>query len=151
MEMVKIDTKSVLWKNVSSRMKIVYGKENLSRLVGDSKIGPGTASRIKECETSVGVDVLEKISGPLKVQPWQLLHPTCGEGLDGHQNTTPYGGDDTLSKLAGLLAKVDVGRRESVAQLLDSLVKTPDDDGLRIALSALLTPPTFANENQKLA
>lgn len=69
------DGKSVLWANVKARMQALYGKENLTRLVAESGIGPGTATRIKEQRTSVGLDVLEKIAKPLKVQPWELLNP----------------------------------------------------------------------------
>ena len=69
------DGKTVLWANVKARMLSLYGKENLTRLVSESGIGPGTATRIKEQSTSVGIDVLEKIAKPLKVQPWELLNP----------------------------------------------------------------------------
>ncbi len=59
-------------------MKLRYGKENLTRFSKDMGIGPGTASRIKEMKTSVGIDVLTKIATKCNLQPWHLILP----GLD---------------------------------------------------------------------
>lgn len=56
-------------------MHFHYGKENLNRLIRDCKIGPGTATRIKEQKTSVGIDVLAKIAMAFELQPWHLLLP----------------------------------------------------------------------------
>ena len=70
------DSKLVLWENVSALMTARYGKENLTRLAADAKIGPGTASRIKQHETSVGLDVVEALSKAFKVPPWALLDPS---------------------------------------------------------------------------
>lgn len=71
-------TKKILWDNVLALMRKHYGKENLTRLATDASIGPGTATRIKAQETSVGVDVLEKIGGVFGVEPWQLIAPALG-------------------------------------------------------------------------
>ena len=76
--MKKPDSKLVLWENVSALMKAKYGRENLTRLAAEAKVGPGTVSRIKAHETSVGLDVVEAIARIFKVEPWQLLVP----GLD---------------------------------------------------------------------
>lgn len=67
--------KAVLWQNVKALMVARYGKENLTRLATECRIGPGTATRIKEQRTSVGLDVLEQIAGTFHVEPWQLLVP----------------------------------------------------------------------------
>ncbi len=56
-----------------------------------------------------------------------------------------------LNSLTTYLAQVEPGRRESVATLMASLVRTPDDDGLRAALTALLTPSGFAETQRKAA
>lgn len=82
--MKKPDSKAVLWTNISSLMKVKYGKENLTRMASDAAIGPGTAARIKEQKTSVGVDVLDTLSSLFKVEPWQLLVPH----LDATQRKT---------------------------------------------------------------
>lgn len=73
--MKKTDSKLVLWENVSALMKSKYGRENLTRLATEAKVGPGTVSRIKAHETSVGLDVVESIARLFKVEPWQLLVP----------------------------------------------------------------------------
>lgn len=67
--------KATLWENVRALMVLKYGKENLNALARDAKIGPGSATRIKEAKTSVGVDIVEKVAEAFKVEPWQLLAP----------------------------------------------------------------------------
>jgi len=69
------ELKSVLWANAQALMVHKYGTENLTRLAAEAKFGPGTATRIKKAETSVGLDVLEKLAGTFDVEPWQLLVP----------------------------------------------------------------------------
>ena len=80
--MTKIDAKTVLWRNVLALMVKKYGKENLTRFANEAHIGPGTATRMKDQATSVGVDVLEKAAEVFGVEPWQLLLP------DGQPKTT---------------------------------------------------------------
>ena len=69
------DPRKVLWANVLALMQARYGEENLTRFAREVGIGPGTASRIKGMETSVGLDVLMRISQEFKVPPWRLLVP----------------------------------------------------------------------------
>lgn len=71
--MAPVDSKVVLWRNVSALMRKRWGGENLSRLARDAGIGPGSATRIKEMRTSVGLDVLEKVAACFDLDPWQLL------------------------------------------------------------------------------
>jgi transcriptional regulator with XRE-family HTH domain len=73
--MKKPNSKLILWQNVSALMHARYGRENLTKLASDAKIGPATASRIKQHETSVGIDVVESIAKAFKVDAWQLLVP----------------------------------------------------------------------------
>ena len=75
-----LDTKVVLWQNVRALMMYHYKDENLNRLVRDTKIGNGTATRIKAAQTAVGIDVLEKISRHFDLQPWHLLLPNLDPG-----------------------------------------------------------------------
>lgn len=76
--MSQIDTNATLWLNVQALMMKHWGEENLNRLARDCKIGPGTAARIKEQKTSVGLETLEKIADNFHLAVWQLLVP----GLD---------------------------------------------------------------------
>lgn len=73
--MTAINSKEVLWANVSRLMCKKYGKENLTRLATEAKIGPGSATRIKDRQTSVGLDVLDSVASALGVEPWQLMVP----------------------------------------------------------------------------
>lgn len=65
--------KTVIWENISSLMVSNWGKENLTRLSREAKIGPATCSRIKEQNTSVGIEVIEAVAKVFGVQPWQML------------------------------------------------------------------------------
>lgn len=76
--MGQIDTNATLWTNVQALMIKHWGEENLNRLARECKIGPGTAARIKEQKTSVGLETLEKIAETFHLAVWQLLVP----GLD---------------------------------------------------------------------
>lgn len=73
--MVDLDSKKTLRENVSNLMKSRYGGENLTRLAADAKVGPGTVTRIKEQETSIGIDLIAKVARVFKLDPWQLLVP----------------------------------------------------------------------------
>lgn len=67
--------KDVLWDNVSKLMKHHFGKENLNRLSEECGIGLATAQRLKQRQTSVGIDIIEKIAERFALQPWQILVP----------------------------------------------------------------------------
>ena len=68
-------SKALLWRNVAALMRKRYGSENLNRLARDAKIGPATASRIKDMKTSVGLDVIDRIASVFGLVAWQLLVP----------------------------------------------------------------------------
>lgn len=67
--------KAVLWANVRALMVKRYGEENINRLARDAKLGPATVQRIKDSQTSVGIEVLEKIAKVFDVEAWQLIAP----------------------------------------------------------------------------
>jgi hypothetical protein len=75
-DMAVLDLKKVLWDSVSALMEEKWGGENLTRLAREGKLGPGTAQRLKEQKTSVGLDIVQKIACLFKVAPHQLLVPT---------------------------------------------------------------------------
>lgn len=70
-----MNSKRILWENIQSIMDHHYHESNLWRLCHECKIGPGTGTRIKKMETSVGLDVIEKIASRFNLQPWHLLVP----------------------------------------------------------------------------
>lgn len=68
-------SKAILWANVQALMRKHYGEENLSRLARECGIGLGTATRIKQQQTSVGLEIVDKIAEHFHVQAWQLIVP----------------------------------------------------------------------------
>jgi hypothetical protein len=103
------DSKATLWQAILSLMQRNYGEENLLRLSKEAKIGLGSTSRLKAQETSVGVDLIDKVAGRFKLEPWQLLVP----GFDAEN-------PPELAKLSPLAL--------DVARMLDAI---PDDDRKR--------------------
>ena len=69
------DSRPVLWRNIAELMHRKYGKEHLSQLAKEAKIGLATISRIKNQDTSVGLEVIDRIATVMGVEPWQLMHP----------------------------------------------------------------------------
>lgn len=55
-----------------------WGGENLTRLSREAQIGPGSCSRIKAQQTSVGLEIIDKIARLFSLDTWQLFVP----GLD---------------------------------------------------------------------
>ena len=70
------DSKQVLWENISKLMVHRYGKVNLTAFAKDVGIGPATSSRIKERQTSVGTDILDRIAKAFGVSSWSLIDPS---------------------------------------------------------------------------
>ncbi len=110
--------RSVLWANVRALMINRYGEENLNRLAREAKLGPGTASRIKEARTSVGLNVIDKIARTFGVEPWQLIAPGMDDEkfldvLKAWQDTDGRGRRMLLSAAAGAAEHEDQGERPS--------------------------------------
>lgn len=65
----------VLWDNVSALMTHHWQEENLNKLARKAKIGAATAQRIKDRETAVRIDTVERVAMAFDLKPWQLLMP----------------------------------------------------------------------------
>lgn len=110
-----MDTKATLRDNVLALMTERWGGENLTRLAREAKVGPGTASRIKAAETSVGVDVLEKVAALFDVPPSSLLMPGLGR-------TAAFANLDAVEAgLVTLFRRLDQASRDAVAREADRL------------------------------
>jgi hypothetical protein len=72
---VSANLKKVLWQNVSQLMQRRWGEENLNRLAKAGKMGPGSAQRIKDQETSIGLDLVAKAAQAFNIPAYQLLVP----------------------------------------------------------------------------
>lgn len=70
-----MDSRKVVWSSVATLMHKHWNGENLNRLAREAKIGPATAARLKQQETSVGLEVLDRIAEVFEVETWQLLVP----------------------------------------------------------------------------
>ena len=160
--MEKIDWKEVLWRNVKARMNALYGKENLSRLIKDSGVGPGTITRIKEQGTSVGVDVLEKVATALKVEPWQLIHPKLGEintsnrplpHVDSAKTATNNIAtlEQSLEGLAHYLAGLNESDRADVMRSIAVLEKEPERHAKQAAGIRATVGTAFVQSARKAA
>ena len=108
--------KTALWEAVTKLMEKHYGKENLNRLARDTHIGNGTASRMKERETSVGLDTLEKIAKFFGVEPWQLLV----QGFDPASPPALSTGSTMARDVGAMLDEIkdDAQRRRAYALIL---------------------------------
>jgi transcriptional regulator with XRE-family HTH domain len=109
------NTRKQLWENVSALMRRRYGGENLTRLAKEAKVGPGSATRLKEQRTSVGIDILDKLARLFKVEPWQLLAPGLDERLPSEPAATPW-------PIAWRKPSGDRRRRCSVAAAFDLMI-----------------------------
>lgn len=82
-----------------------YGKVNLTKFAEQIKSGPGTATRIKEQRTSVGIEILDNIAAEFHLQTWQLLVPAVDlenlPTLDATASGWPIAPND-LERLADL-------------------------------------------------
>lgn len=67
------DPKSYLWQNIASLMRIPA--PSVDAVQSKTKVGRGTIQRIKEGETSVGVDTLQSIAKAFSIEVWQLMVP----------------------------------------------------------------------------
>ena len=73
--MSTIDSRRVLWASVSALMNHHWGKENLTRLAREAKIGPASCVRLKSQETSLGLELIDKVAEVFGVETWQLFVP----------------------------------------------------------------------------
>lgn len=73
--MEAIDSRRVLWASVSALMRHHWERENLNRLSREAGIGLATCARIKAQETSVGLELIDRIAAVFSVETWQLFVP----------------------------------------------------------------------------
>ena len=70
-----IDSRAVLWASVRALMIREHGKENINQFHKRTGVPLGTLGRIKEQNTSVGLEVIDRIAGTFGLAGWQLLVP----------------------------------------------------------------------------
>jgi hypothetical protein len=113
--MAKRTVQDILWDNVVALMVKEWGKENLNKLVGKTRIGPGSATRLKQRDTSIGIGLLEKLAKPFSVQPWMLLFP--------------FEGADKLLDFCRAWEKADETGRETLIIAVDAALQAQKQHG----------------------
>jgi hypothetical protein len=111
--------KALLWASISALMKRLYGGENLNRLSRDTKCGPGTSTRLKNQETSVGLDTLDKLAAGFNLPQWQLLVP----GFDPANPPMLTGGSPQAKDIATMFDEIEdpVRRQQAYALIVQML------------------------------
>lgn len=71
----QIDSRAALWASVRALMVKEYGRENINRFSQRTKIPLATVGRIKSQQTSVGLEVIDRIAASFGLSGWQLLVP----------------------------------------------------------------------------
>ncbi len=76
------DPKTYLWANICTLLG--DSSPSIDKVAKAVGVGRGTVQRIKEAQTSVGLDVLREIAAALKTEVWALLRPPeeKADGLD---------------------------------------------------------------------
>lgn len=124
---------------------------NLKRLMREK--GPHTALAVERTASSKGLGVgrtsigryasgtgnptlehLEALSEVFGVAPWKMLHP--GLGREGNLSALT----EQLDALAGALLRMPAQTREEIAQCLERMALSPENDSNRQRLEELLTP-----------
>lgn len=113
--MEPIDPKSYLWGNICA---LIGGPEpTIDAAMKRLKVGRGTVQRIRDAQTSVGLDVLRTISGEFGIEVWQLLQPPHAKDrpLDWYslaqQIATAHYDDEMRDALLDFSDKVDAEMR----------------------------------------
>jgi hypothetical protein len=70
-----IDSRAVLWASVRALMIKEHGKENINQFHKRTGVSLASIGRIKEQDTSVGLQIIDKIAGTFGLAGWQLLVP----------------------------------------------------------------------------
>lgn len=135
MRMINSDARKVSWENVSILMRMRYGKENMSKLAHASGVGQATMTRVKEQETSIGMEKLDMIARALEVPTWQLIYPNYDFENDvrpeADPDVPPRSGKD-LQYLFDLIPSKSSQREPAYQACFQALVKA-------------LQPPQAAN------
>jgi hypothetical protein len=69
------NSKKTLAENLTILITHRYGEMNQGAFIRDSKIANGNVTRLLAGETSVGIDLLDRLARFFHVQPWVLLVP----------------------------------------------------------------------------
>lgn len=153
---MKNRSRETLWGAVSGLMRKVYGEENINRLARDVKMGPATVQRMKALDTSIGIDLIDRVADFFGVPAWQLLAPGLDQGA-APELLSPMSPiakdvvnilqglpDDRRKAAYALIIALANPRAEDVARMLDAI---PDDERRRKAYALLVQSIEFGGSS----
>jgi hypothetical protein len=120
--MMKHCPKKHLSQNLTRLMEHKYGRENLNQLARDAKFGVATAQRMKDGETSVGLEMVEMAANVFGLHAWQLLCP----GLD-LANPPMVMTDDVTNRMWKAWRRLSDRKRRTVLASAEEYL-APDDE-----------------------
>lgn len=110
-------TRTELWQRIQSLMIQHWGIESQNRLAREAGVGVATVARLKSADSSVGLDVLEKVADALGVQAWQLICPASVYDIGPSAGFSPMARD-----LASSLDRIGDPHRQRKAYAIASQV-----------------------------
>ena len=121
-----VDLKLILMENtlslLSAEGRFKSNETGVSRLVKKG-VGQGTAQRILEGKTSVGLETVEQLSDLLGVSPWRLLQPQSlhdKRELNGNEVST--GLSPKSLELARAIDLLPASERAALKTIVNSLL-----------------------------
>lgn len=135
------DPKTYLWDRIGDLMGCA--NPSLDKVVERAKVSRGTAQRIREAKTSVGIDVLLTVADAFEIELYELLIPPSNDQAEARtpKRAPALDAEAALGTLAAHLAALDEDRRVAVTSKVHALLDAPDSKiALASAISAIKSP-----------
>lgn len=142
------DIRKTLWDNVCTLMEAQHLRATVDAVQAKTRIGRGTAQRLKEQSASVGLDIVQQIASAFRLEPWELLHPDLAKQAPTPR-TPPKG--DALDEIREQLERMPPDRRAELADLMAAWVKSAGKPGYRLLIEQCLVPDALAAPNAPAA
>lgn len=140
--------RKILGTNLSSLMtsSAEYGSAPAVERATDEKgqkVGRSTVQRVKDAATTVNLDYIEVFAKVFQKEPWQLLHPTMGEGATATPLPTL---PQALEVVIAAIAALPQPKRKALAEDFALLAVAPGDaETKQRVLDALQAAPSIAD------
>lgn len=141
------DPKTYLWDRIGDLMGCA--NPSLDKVVERAKVSRGTAQRIREAKTSVGIDVLLTVADAFEMELYELLIPPSNDQAEARpsKRAPALDAEGALGTLAAHLATLDEERRVAITSKVHALLDAPDSKiALASAISAIKSPGEITHE-----
>lgn len=142
------DPKTYLWDRIGDLMGCA--NPSLDKVVERAKVSRGTAQRIREAKTSVGIDVLLTLADAFEMELYELLIPPSNDQAAEarlSKRAPALDAERALGTLAAHLATLDEERRVAITSKVHALLDAPDSKiALASAISAIKSPGEITHE-----